>query len=196
MRKKTIFLQLFAEDTEVEEVVEQPTETTEVEEPSEPVSYRDLEYKYKDEKGKLSDYSPEDVVTNFQLGKKYKEHEEDIALTGRLKTMYGVKTVKELNDLFDKAIDSNIRDSAPEGIPEDKLDDWVAFQKQQQEERAKAPERQREATMLSHIESLKEKGRIKSANDIPDEVLEIYKARDYKDLEGAFDARFCRFCIS
>lgn len=197
---KTMLLQLFAEEEEVatettEEVApEQPTETvdtaetTEKAENDDPVSYRDLEYKYKDEKGKLSDYAPEDVIKNFQLGKKYQEHEADIDLTKRLKELYGVKTTQELDELFNQAMDQNIRESAPEGIPEDQLDEWVEFQKMKRAEDAKAPEREREATMASHVEALKAKGRIKSISDIPDTALEIYKNRGYSDLEGAIDS--------
>lgn len=191
-----MLLQLFAEDppAEVVETVEQPQETTEVVEPTEtveetePVSYRDLEFKYKDEKGKLSDYEPDEVVKNFQLGKKYQEHESDISFTKQLKEMYGVKSTDELKTMFDKAMDDNIRQSAPEGIPEDQLDDWVQFQKDKQLEEAKKPERELEAKMTSHINTLKESGRIKAVSDIPDSVIEIYKARGYADLEGALDS--------
>ena len=192
---KTMLLQLFAEEAPVveesapTEPVEQAEPTTEpVEEPTEPVSYRDLDYKYKDEKGKLSDYSPEDVVTNFQLGKKYKEHEADIALTKRLKEMYGVSDVDALNKLFDDAIDANIREAAPEGIPEDQMDKWVEFQKAERAKEAQRPEKEREATMLAHVEALKATGKIKSINDVPDAVFDIYKNRGYGDLEGAFDS--------
>lgn len=194
MYKKTILLQLFSEEqveiTETVEPTEEVVDTTEqVEEvETEPVSYRDLEYKYKDEKGTLSDYNPEEVVKNFQLGKKYQEHEGDIALTKRLKEMYGASTTEELNKMFDDAIDNNIREAAPAGIPEDKLDAWVAFEKQQQAEAAKAPEKEREATMLAHVEALKATGKIKSINDVPDAVFDIYKNRGYGDLEGAFDS--------
>lgn len=197
MHNKTMLLQLFAED------VAEPTETVEQSEPvvdqtavqvttepteNEPVSYRDLEYKFKDEKGKLSDYTPEDVVKNFQLGKKYTEHEGDIALVKRLKEMYGASDVDALNSMFDEAIDKNIREAAPDGIPEEDLDSWVEFQKQKRAEAAKAPEREREAKLSEQVAMLKESGRIKSIEDIPDQAFEIYKDRGYTDLAGAIDS--------
>ena len=200
-----MLLQLFAEEevvetTEtVEEVAEQvesaeevvetePTEQVEPTEPSEPIVYRDLDYKYKDETGKLGDIAPEEVVKNFQLGKKYLEHEGDIALTKRLKELYGVSDVESLNKMFDEAIDNNIREAAPDGISEEQMPQWIEVQKQQRLEQAKAPEREREATMTKHVEALKASGRIKSVEDIPNRVFEIYKARGYGDLEGAYDS--------
>lgn len=195
MYNKTMLLQLFAEEppvepTEtVEEVVEtEPTEEVDNTEPSEPIVYRDLDYKYKDETGKLGDVAPEEVIKNFQLGKKYLEHEGDIALTKRLKQMYGVSSVEDINKMLDEAIENNIRESAPEGIDDEQMDAWVQFQKQQQEEQAKAPEKQREANMLKHVEQLKATGKIKSVEDIPDKVFEIYNKRGSGDLEGAYDS--------
>lgn len=194
---KTMLLQLFAEEvTEEPEQVEEVTEAEEVQEvveegnqeEQEPVVYRDLEYKYKDEKGKLSDYAPEDVIKNFQLGKKYAEHEADIELTSRLKTMYGVKSVDELNALFDKAMDNMYKESAPENLPEDQMADWIAFQKDKAAREAAAPDLEREATMKAHVDELKAAGRIKSTEEIPAKVLDIYKNRGYTDLVGAFDS--------
>lgn len=197
MYNKTMLLQLFAEEetqeVEVEETVDtepvdtEPTETTE-EEVKEPISYADLEYKFKDEKGRLGDIDPEEVIKNFQLGKKYQEHHLDIEITKRLKQMYGVNSTEELNKMIDEAINTNIKESAPEGLPEDQLDDWVEFQKKRREEQAKAPEREREAKIAEHVERLKQSGKIKSVEDIPDKVFDIYKARGYGDLEGAYDS--------